>query len=84
MAREVTCEVVKVLNETKSRGDTIRLQIVRWNNGKPMLEKRSYWYTEDDQERTGKAKGLTFQDFDIIVQNADEIKTIMEVKPENG
>lgn len=82
--REITCDVVKVLNETKVRGDVVRLQVVRWNSGKPLLEKRAYWYDDGDQEHPGKAKGLTAEDFDIILQNADEIRTILEVPNESS
>jgi len=81
MSRSITCETVSVLNENKIRnGDIIRLQIVRWNNGKPMLEKRKYWFNDDGEERPGKSKGLTAQDFDIILQNSDNIKYVLEAK----
>jgi hypothetical protein len=84
-SREVTCDVVKVINEDVNphNGSKTRLQVVCWNKGKPTLEKRPYAINNDGQERSLKSKGLTVEDFDIILQNADEIRTILEVKTES-
>jgi hypothetical protein len=82
MAREITCDVVKVIHEDVNphNGSKTRLQVVSWNKGHPTLEKRPYVIMNDGQERSQKSKGLTADDFDIILQNADEIRTILEVK----
>lgn len=82
--REITCDVVKVIHEDVNphNGSKTRLQVVSWNKGKPTLEKRPYTILDDGQERSLKSKGLTAEDFDIILQNADEIRTVLEVKTE--
>lgn len=85
MAREIKCDVLKVINENVNphNNNKTRLQVVRWNNGTPSLEKRPYYVTDDGQERSKKAKGLKAEDFDLILQNADEIRAILEVKKDS-
>ena len=77
MPREITCEVLKVLDETKVRDNTIRLRVVTWNGKNPQLEKREFWYDDKGDEKMGKAKGLNLSDLNKIVDNFDEIKTLM-------
>jgi hypothetical protein len=77
MAKEITVTVLKVLSEkTTSRG-TNRVRIVQYNNGAPQLEKREFWVDDSDEEKPGKAKGLTLDDFEILMENADEIKKLL-------
>lgn len=76
--REIECKVLKVFNESQSRNNTIRLQVVQWGKYKPVLEKREYYTDPDGNEKTGKAKGLNSEDFSIILDNSEEIEKLLE------
>lgn len=78
MAKEIVCNVLKVINEVENNRGIIRLQVVQWNNFAPTLEKREYYYDDNSEEKAGKAKGLTLDDINLILDNADEIKELME------
>lgn len=52
MAKEITCDVLKVLNETEVRNNIVRLRLVTWNGKNPQIEKREFWYDEAGDERT--------------------------------
>lgn len=75
--KKFLCDVLKVFDEKEGRGNIIRLQVVRWNKYSPVLEKREY-YVKDDEEKTGKAKGFNFEDFEIIQKNSEEIQKLLE------
>lgn len=77
MNREVTCTVKKVFYEKMVRGNKVRLQVVQWNNGAPTVEKREYWIDKAGIEKTGKAKGLNAEDFDILFQNPNELTALI-------
>jgi len=74
---EVTCIVKKILSEKKVKSSIYRLQIVQWNTNPPTLEKREYWVS-GNIEKTGKAKGLTLEDFNVIATNAVEVTTLLK------
>ena len=78
--KEITCDVLKVLNESEARGNKVRLQIVSWNKRSPQLEKREYYQKEDEEEKMGKAKGMNLDDLSIIWDKADDIEKIMDQK----
>ena len=79
--KEIKVTVLKVLSEkTTSRG-TNRMRIVQYNESKPQLEKREFWVNEEDQEMPGKAKGITAEDFEVLMQNAEEIKKLLTPAP---
>ena len=75
--KKFICDVLLPLDEKIGRGNIIRLQVVRWNKYSPVLEKREY-YKKDEEEKTGKAKGFNFEDFQIIVDNIDKIQKLLE------
>ena len=76
--REVKFERVKLLSEKKIRGNTVRLQVVKWND-RPTLEKREYFIGDDNTEKNGKAKGLNLEDLELVLSQADEIKQLLTV-----
>jgi len=77
MAKEVTCTKIATYYEKTVKNTTVRLQIVKWNEGKPVLEKREYWKDGEGKEMTGKAKSLTLEDFDLILTKAADIRSKM-------
>jgi hypothetical protein len=76
--KKIDCTVLKVFDEKKTGRGLARLRIVKWGKWPPVLEKREFWFDEDEQEKTGKAKGLKLEDIDIIFAHADEIKTLLK------
>lgn len=77
--------IVAQSENTNGRGGT-ELRIVRWvadgKPGRPMLEKRDWFLTEQDDRRAGKAKGMTETDLYLVVKNIREIARLLEVKPQ--
>ncbi len=80
MAREIKETVVKVLseNEFDPKNKNI-LRIVRWNNGRPQLEKRKFYKVEDGW-KPGKASGMNAEDFAVIKENLAEIEKLINEK----
>lgn len=76
--KKFTCEVLLALDEQNSRGNIVKLQVVRWNKYSPVLEKREYYNSKDGEEKTGKAKGFNIEDFDIIIENSEKIQKLLE------
>lgn len=77
MPRQIKETVVKILNEQEmdTNNKTI-LRIVRWNDGKPQLEKRRF-YKSEEAWKPGKAAGINAQDFAIIKENINEVEKIL-------
>jgi hypothetical protein len=75
--REITCDVLKVYSEKKGR-NTVRIQVVKWGKYPPVLEKREFWYDDQDAEKTGKAKGFNREDFQLLMDNAQEIQNLLQ------
>ena len=78
MAKEITVDVLKVLSEKNTSRGTTRLRIVKYNNGSPQLEKREFWMDDEDQEKPGKAKGLTLEDFELLLESSEEIQRLLD------
>lgn len=78
MAREIKETVVKVLNEQEidANNKTI-LRIVRWNNGRPQLEKRKF-YLSEEVWKPGKAAGFNIDDFTLVKENIEEIEKLLK------
>ena len=78
MPREIKETVVKVLNEQEidANNKTI-LRIVRWNNGRPQLEKRKF-YLSEAAWKPGKAAGFNIDDFTLVKDNLDEIEGLLK------
>lgn len=81
MAKEITVNILKILSEKKTSRGTNRMRIVQYNEGNPQLEKREFWINDEDQEMPGKAKGMTAEDFEVLMQNAEEIKKLLTGTP---
>jgi hypothetical protein len=69
-------KVLKVIAEsTNDRGGGTVLRVMSWvvdgKVGKPQIDKRDWWQTEDGDRRIGKAKGLTGFDLLTILKNAE-------------
>ena len=79
---QITCEVIEVLDKREWQSGKTELRIVKWNDGKPTIEKRNFKKSIDDQGKegwqTGKAMGLNESDFKLIIQRQSEIERIME------
>lgn len=76
--KKITCDVLLLLDEQISRGNMVRLQVVRWNKYSPVLEKREYYSSNDGEEKTGKAKGFNHEDLQIITDNLEKIQKLLE------
>lgn len=77
MPREITCEVLKVLDEVEVRDNVVRLRVVTWNGKNPQIEKREFWYDDKGDEKMGKAKGFNLSDMNKIIENWEEIKGLL-------
>ena len=82
--KNIECEVVKDLQTQESGMGTNKLRIVRWIvDGKDtgaLLEKRNFYTTKDGDERMGKAKGFNQLDCKYIVDNWNDIQSMLEPK----
>ena len=82
---EIKCEVVTVLNEiswgAKESGlptGKSQLRIVKWNGGKPVIERRTFRPgNEPNQWMTGKAQGFGLREMLIIKEKLEEIMEIL-------
>ena len=79
--KNIECQVVKVLLTQEAGRGSNQLRIVRWIvDGKDtgaLLEKRNFYTTKDGEERMGKAKGMNRADLNYIVQNWNELQTLL-------
>ena len=78
----ITCEVFRVLRSDPV-GDTstnrVELRIVKWSGGKTrVLEKRRVWNLKDGTLRCRQLVGLSADDVECIVENKNEIITILQ------
>ena len=80
--KEITCNVLKVFKEQNTRRGKTRIHIIQWGKYAPVLEKREYWYDDEDQEKTGKLKGINSEDLKVILENTEEIEKLLEKKEE--
>ncbi len=78
MRREVSEEVLKVLQEDKMYGNPVQLRIVSWNNKAPKLEKRMMYRDDSGELKNGKLTGLTADDVKLIIEKKDEILKMMD------
>jgi ribosomal protein S28E/S33 len=80
-AKNIECKVVKVLQEQESRGGNNQIRIVRWIvDGKDtgaLLEKRNFFGTQDGDSKMGKAKGMNKAEIKFIVENWNDIESLM-------
>jgi hypothetical protein len=77
MPREIKETVVKVFNEQEMDADNKSIiRIVRWNNGRPQLEKRKF-YRSDEAWKPGKAAGFNVDDFTLLKDNIEEIDKLL-------
>jgi len=77
--------VYKVLQEIEGQQCVIRIRVVSWNDGPPLLEKRRfvYRYNEDGVKELvpGKLMGLRIDDFKYISHCYDEIVDLFKSTP---
>ena len=83
MEKKIELNVLKTFDEAITRRGKTRIQVVRWGNYSPVLEKRDFWVDEKDEEnpgreKPGKLKGLNIDDVELIEQNLEEIKSLLE------
>ena len=81
-AKNIECKVVKVLQEQESRGGNNQIRIVRWIvDGKDtgaLLEKRNFFGSQEGGDaKMGKAKGMNKAEIKFLVENWNEIETLM-------
>lgn len=81
--RELEITVLKIFHESGDKAEKsgkFTLQITVYNNRYCKLEKKqeTLWYTDEGEERIShKVKGLSLNDFEILVKNQNEIRKIM-------
>ena len=77
--------VYKVLQEIDGRQCVIRIRIVSWNDGPPLLEKRRFVYRYNEggvkELVPGKLMGLRAEDFESISCRYDEIVNLLKSTP---
>lgn len=57
----------------------IRLWVVQWHSGKPVLEKRRIWVDQKDGvEKPRKMVGMNIEDLNYIVEHQQEIADILK------
>jgi hypothetical protein len=75
--KEIVVNVLKQFSEKKTSRGINRIRVVQYNAAAPQLEKREFWTDENDEEKPGKAKGILLEDFEMLMQNAEEIKGLL-------
>ena len=71
--------VLKVLREEGESPGQMALQIVRWERATcPVIEKRRIYVTKHGETRFRKLVGMTAADIQYIVDNAQEILTLLK------
>lgn len=76
-AKDLKVEVVKVVyekvwsgRESQVPSGMVQIRVVRWNDGKPLLEKRSFKPGQGDLKWvTGKAQGLSYEDMVMVMES---------------
>jgi hypothetical protein len=70
-----------IAEATNEKGGGTVMRVMSWivdgKQGKPQIDKRDYWMTEDGDRRIGKAKGLTAFDLLTILKNISKIAAAM-------
>ena len=83
--KEIKEHVYKVLQEIEGLQCVIRIRVVSWNDGPPLLEKRRfiYRYNEEGVKELvpGKLMGLRVEDLKYILHCYDEIVDLLESTP---
>lgn len=74
--KEITETVLKEISRAETGRGTTVIRIVVWGKGSPQLEKREQYETEEGT-RSGKAKGFSKDDFDLLLENQEEIKKLL-------
>jgi hypothetical protein len=70
---------LKVLREQHNdENNLIRLWVVQWGSGTPVLEKRRVWIDKDGTEKPRKMVGLDTDDLNYIVEHQYEIANILQ------
>lgn len=75
--KDLKVEVIKVVHERVWSGresqvpsGMVQIRVVRWNDGKPLLEKRSFKPGQGDLKWvTGKAQGLSYEDMVMVMES---------------
>ena len=76
--REMTQDVMLVLNKEETGKSMYVLRIVSWNKQKPKLEKRAFWKKEGEEEmKMSKIVGLNAADINIILDKKDDILKVL-------
>ena len=82
MADELKFQRLLKVNVVKSEKSKVILQVAKWGDNNPSLEKRSY-YLKDGEWHTGKAAGINYQDFKKILKMKNEIKSVLKSESSN-
>ena len=77
MAREVTCDVIKLVKSEQIPDGELRLQVVSWNKGQPKLEYRRYYEDASGEMKPGKLAGINYDTLQTIEENLSTIKKAM-------
>lgn len=85
-SKSVKCEELLLLYDNelsgskKNRGlNRLKLRVVRWDDAQPILEKRRFFYDEDDDVWIPmRNKGLNRGDLELIMQKQQEIMEVMK------
>lgn len=77
MADSLGRKVIKTFKSAQvDEKNRIDLHVIRWPNGRPVLENRCIYMAEDG-DRFNKIIGLNSDDIAIIERNLDEIKELL-------
>ena len=67
MAKEFKYEVKKIIGKL-GENSKVELRVVSWNDRESKLDVRSWWKTEDGEERCGKGISLTNDEAKKLVE----------------
>ncbi len=88
-AKDIQERVLWVIQsqENQKGGGGTDLRVIQWvvdgKAGRPMLEKRDWFVSEEGDRKAGKAKGMTAGDLYLIIKNIKAIANLLEVKPQH-
>jgi hypothetical protein len=76
-----------IAESSNDRGGGSVLRVMSWivdgKMGKPCIDKRDWWMTEDNEKRVGKAKGLTGYDLLTILRTLDVVAKALQIPAED-
>lgn len=83
MPRRGVCHIILPLSERTTHRGYYRIAVVDWQSDVTvrLLEKRMIFYKPSGTEISGGAKGWTYEDFQLLLVNKDQILDLLRKGP---